>query len=60
MDIRNYNKEELEFLSEVLAHGIIETTMDCLNAENVGKKLCKNCPRKRVCDDVKKVFDMTI
>ena len=58
MYLMDYTDEELEFLRDVLAFGIIEMTKECMTAENIGKGLCKDCPHKRVCDAVKEIFDM--
>ena len=52
----DYNVEELEFLSNVLAFGVIDTTMDCLNYKTIGLGLCESCPHKRICNDIRKIM----
>ena len=52
----DYNVEELTFLSDVLAFGVIDKTMDCLNYKTIGLGLCENCPKRRVCNDIRKIM----
>ena len=57
MNITNYNIEELEFLSDFLAFGAIDSTVDCLSYKTIGLGLCASCPRKRVCNDMREFMN---